>query len=45
LYGYEVWSLTLRKEHRLRVYESKELRRLFGAKREEVNWRMEKIAQ
>jgi hypothetical protein len=36
LYGCETWSLTLRKEHRLRV-----LRRIFGWKRDEVTgeWR------
>jgi hypothetical protein len=35
LYGYETWSLTLREEHRLRVFENKVLRRIFGPKREE----------
>ena len=41
LYGYETWSLTLRKECRLRVYESRVLRRIFGIKRDEVtgDWR------
>jgi hypothetical protein len=34
LYGCETWSLTLRKEHRLRVSENRELR-IFGPKREE----------
>jgi hypothetical protein len=34
LYEYETWSLTLREEHRLRVFESRVLR-IFGAKREE----------
>ena len=34
LYGCETWSLTLREEHRLRVLENKELRKLFGAKRD-----------
>jgi hypothetical protein len=33
--GYETWSLTLR-EHRLRVYEYRLLRRIFGHKRENV---------
>jgi hypothetical protein len=33
LYGCETWSLTLRKEHRLRVFENKVLRRIFGPKR------------
>ena len=36
LYGCETWSLTLREEHRLRVSENRVLRRIFGAKREEV---------
>jgi hypothetical protein len=30
------WSLTLREEHRLRVFENKVLRRIFGPKRDEV---------
>ncbi|KAJ4445951.1 hypothetical protein ANN_12637 [Periplaneta americana] len=36
LYGYETWSLTLREEQRLRVFENKVLRKIFGAKRDEV---------
>jgi hypothetical protein len=41
LYGCEPWSLTLREEHRLRVFENRVLRRLFGPKRDEVTgeWR------
>jgi hypothetical protein len=40
LYGYETWSLNLRWEHRLRVFENRVLRRIFGPKREEdVSWR------
>jgi hypothetical protein len=41
LYGCETWSLTLREEHRLRVFENRVLRRIFGPKREEVTgkWR------
>jgi hypothetical protein len=35
LYGCETWSLTLREEHRLRVFEERVLRRIFGPKREE----------
>jgi hypothetical protein len=35
LYGYETWSLTLREETGLRVFESRVLRRLFGPKRED----------
>jgi hypothetical protein len=36
LYGCETWSLTLREEHRLRVFQDTVLRRIFGPKREEV---------
>jgi hypothetical protein len=36
LYGCETWSLTLREEHRLRVFENRVLRRIFGTKRDEV---------
>jgi hypothetical protein len=36
LYGYETWSLTLREEHRLGVFENRVLRRIFGPKRDEV---------
>jgi hypothetical protein len=36
LYGCEIWSLTLREEHRLRVFENGVLRRIFGPKRVEV---------
>jgi hypothetical protein len=41
LYGCETWSLTLREEHRLRVFENSVLRRIFGPKRDEVTgeWR------
>jgi hypothetical protein len=41
LYGYETWSLMLREEHRLRVFENRVLRRMFGPKRDEVTgeWR------
>ena len=41
LYGWETWSLTLREEHRLRVFENRVLRRIFGSKRDEVTgeWR------
>jgi hypothetical protein len=35
LYECETWSLTLREEHRLRVFENRVLRRIFGPKREE----------
>jgi hypothetical protein len=35
LYECETWSLTLREEHRLRVFEDRVLRRIFGPKRDE----------
>jgi hypothetical protein len=36
LYGCEVWYLTLRERMRLRVFENRVLRRIFGPKRDEV---------
>jgi hypothetical protein len=36
LYGCETWSLTIREEHMLRVFENRLLRRIFGPKRDEV---------
>jgi hypothetical protein len=36
LYGCETWSLTLREERRLRVFEKKVLRRIFGVRRDGV---------
>jgi len=36
LYGCETWSLTLREERRLRIFENRVLRRIFGLKRDEV---------
>ena len=41
LYGCETWSLTLREEGRLRVFENRVLRRVFGPKRDQVTgeWR------
>jgi hypothetical protein len=36
LYGCETWSLTLREEHKLRVFENRILRRIFGPKKDEV---------
>jgi hypothetical protein len=44
LYGCEAWSLTLREERRLRVFENRVLRRVFGPKRVEVTGGMEKGA-
>ena len=41
MYGRETWLLTLREERRLRVFENRVLRRIFGPKRDEVTreWR------
>ena len=41
LYGCGTWSLTLTEERRLRVFENRVLRRVFGPKRDEVTgeWR------
>ena len=41
LYGCETWSLTLREESSLRVFDNRVLRRVFGPKRNEVTgeWR------
>jgi hypothetical protein len=41
LYGCETWSLTLREKRRLRLFENRVARRIFGPKRDEVTgeWR------
>jgi hypothetical protein len=41
LYGCETWSLTVREEHKLRVFENRVLRRIFGPRRAGVTgeWR------
>jgi hypothetical protein len=41
LYECETWSLTLREEHRLKVFENRVLRKIFGPKRDDVtgDWR------
>jgi hypothetical protein len=41
LYGCENWSLTLKEENRLKAFENRMLRRIFGLKRDEVTggWR------
>jgi hypothetical protein len=41
LHEFKAWSLTLWEEHRLRVFENKVLRRIFGPRRDEVigGWR------
>jgi hypothetical protein len=36
LYGCKTWSLTLKEERRLRVFENRVVRRIFGPKRDEV---------
>jgi hypothetical protein len=45
LYGCETCSLTLKEEHRLRVFENWLLRKIFGPERDEVTgeWRMEEL--
>jgi hypothetical protein len=43
LYGCQTWSLSVREEHRLRLFESKVLRRMFGPKREEVTGGQRKL--
>jgi hypothetical protein len=43
LHGYETWSLTLRKEYRLKVFESMVLRRIFGPKSDEVSGKWRKL--
>jgi hypothetical protein len=43
LYGREPWSLTLREEHRLRVFENRVLRRIFGPKRDDVIGELRKL--
>jgi hypothetical protein len=36
LYGCETWSLTLREEHRPRVFENSVVSRIFGPKRDDI---------
>ena len=43
LFGCETWSLTLREEHRLRVFENRVLKRVFGPKRDEVTGELRKL--
>jgi hypothetical protein len=43
LYGCDTWCLILREEHRPRVFENRVLKKIFGAKRDEVTggwWRL-----
>jgi hypothetical protein len=43
LYGCETWSVTLSEEHRLRVFETRVLRRIFGPERDEVTGQWKKL--
>jgi hypothetical protein len=43
LYGCETWSLTLREEYRLRVFENRVLKRIFGPKRDHVTGDWKKL--
>jgi hypothetical protein len=43
LYGCETWSLALREEHRLKMFENRALRRIFGTKRDEMVRRWRKL--
>ena len=42
-YGFKVFSLTLKEEHRLRVFENKVLSRIFGSKTDEVTGKWRKL--
>ena len=43
LYECETWSLTLREEHRLRMFENRVLRRIFGPRRDGVTGEWRKV--
>jgi hypothetical protein len=43
LYGCETLSLTLREEHRMRVFENRVVRKLFGPKRDDVTGESKKL--
>jgi len=43
LYGCRTWSLTLREERRLRLFENRVLRRMFGTKSDEVTGGLRKL--
>jgi len=43
LFGYKTWSLTLREQRRLRVYENRTLRKVFGFQRDEVTGKWRKL--
>ena len=42
-YGCGTWSLTLREQHRLRVFDNRVLRRIFGSKRDGVTGKWRKL--
>ena len=43
LYGCETWSLTMREERRMKVFENRVLRRIFGPKRDEATWEWRRL--
>jgi len=43
MYGCETWSLTVREQHRLRVFGNRVLRRIFGPKRDKVTGEWKKL--
>jgi hypothetical protein len=43
LYGCKTWSLTVREEHKLRVFENRVLRRIFGPKKDGVTGGLRKL--
>jgi len=43
LYGCETWSFTLREKRKLRIFENRVLREIFGPKRDEVNGKRRKL--
>jgi hypothetical protein len=40
--GWETWSLTFREKRKLRVFENRVLRRIFGLKRDEITGKLKK---
>jgi len=43
LYGCEAWSLALREERKLRVFENMVLRRIFGPRRDEITGELRRL--
>jgi hypothetical protein len=41
LYGFETWSLTMKGERRLKVFENRMLRRIFEPQERRANWEVE----